>query len=81
MANGGYASGAIMTTFAEIVDAADQLTAEEQLTLLELLRRRLADRDRQQLVGDISNVRAEFSTGLAQPATAQQIMEEVERGA
>jgi hypothetical protein len=66
-----------MTTFAEIVDAADRLSADEQLTLLEILRRRLADRDRQQLVRDVADARAEFAGGGTQPASVQQIMDEV----
>ena len=70
-----------MTTFAEIVDAADRLSAEEQLTLLEILRRRLADRDRQQLVRDVADTRADFAGGSAQPASVKQIMDEVGGGA
>jgi hypothetical protein len=66
-----------MTTFAEIVDAADRLSADEQLTLLEILRRRLADRNREQLVRDVADARAEFMAGGAQPASVKQIMDEV----
>lgn len=32
-----------MTTFSEVVDAADNLSADEQETLLEILRRRIAN--------------------------------------
>jgi hypothetical protein len=71
----------MMTTFAEIVDAADRLSADEQLTLLEILRRRLAERDRQQLVRDVADARSEFASGAVEPATAKQIMDEVGGGA
>jgi hypothetical protein len=64
-------------TFADIVDAADRLSADEQLTLLEILRRRLAERDREQLVRDVAEARAEFAKGTTQPMTVKQLMDEV----
>jgi|tagenome__1003787_1003787.scaffolds.fasta_scaffold18671186_1 hypothetical protein len=67
-------------TFADIVNAADQLSADEQLTLLEILRRRLAEREREQLVRDVAEARAEFASGAAQPRTAKQLMDEVSGG-
>jgi hypothetical protein len=68
-------------TFADIVDAADRLSADEQLFLLELLSRRLAEQGRQQLVRDVADARAEFNSGGGQPATVKQIMGEVAGGA
>ena len=68
-------------TFADIVDAADRLSADEQLTLVEILRRRLAEREREQLVRDVAEARAEFATGSSQPATVKQLMDEVGGGA
>ena len=68
-------------TFADIVDAADRLSADEQLTLLEILRRRLAEREREQLVRDVADARAEFAGGGAQPVTVKQLMDEVGGGA
>jgi hypothetical protein len=70
-----------MTTFAEIVDATDHLSADEQLTLLEILRRRLAERDRQQLVRNVADARSGFASGATQPVSAKQIMDEVGGGA
>ena len=68
-------------TFADIVDAADRLSADEQLTLLEILRRRLAERDREQLVRDVAEARTEFANGATQPKTVKQLMDEVRGGA
>ena len=70
-----------MTTFAEIVDAADQLSTDEQQTLVEILNRRLADRNRERLVRDVKEARDEFANGTAQPAPVKQIMDEVSGGA
>jgi hypothetical protein len=68
-------------TFADIVDAADRLSADEQSTLLQILRRRLAEREREQLVRDVAEARAEFAGGSAQPSTVKQLIDEVSGGA
>lgn len=68
-----------MLTFADVVDAADKLSAEDQESLLELLRRRIAERNRPKLAADVAEARAEFVSGGARPATVQQIMDEVRR--
>ncbi len=66
-----------MTTFSEIVDAAGQLSADEQQTLLEILSRRLVEQNRKQLARDLAEARAEFANGIARPASVTQIMDEV----
>ena len=58
-----------MTTFSEIVEAADRLSVDEQETLIEILQRRIADRNRARLVRDVEEARDEFSRGLARPAS------------
>ena len=68
-----------MPTFADVVDAADRLSADEQESLLEILRRRIAERNRAKLADDVAEARAEFATGRARSATVQQIMDEVRR--
>lgn len=51
--------------FDEVVDAIDELTPDEQVELVHLIRCRLADRDRQRLVSDVSEARAEMAAGKA----------------
>lgn len=65
-----------MSTFAEVVDAADKLSADEQESLLGILRRRIAETNRAQLADDVAEARAEFVSGRARSATVQQIMDE-----
>lgn len=65
-----------MADFSDVVDAASDLSADEQETLLEILRRRLAERNRAQLVRDVDEARAEFADGRAQPASVSDIMDE-----
>ena len=63
-------------TFSDVVNATDELTAEEQETLLELLRRRLADRKRAQLARDVAEGRAEYASGRAKRMSVNEIMDE-----
>ncbi|HEX3599477.1 MAG TPA: hypothetical protein VHU84_05005 [Lacipirellulaceae bacterium] len=70
-----------MTTFAEIVDAADQLSADEQQTLVEILNRRLAERNRRQIVRDVADVGREFASGGGRVTSPNQIMDKVSGGA
>ncbi|MEO8497537.1 MAG: hypothetical protein ABI614_20910 [Planctomycetota bacterium] len=66
-----------MTTFSDVVDAADDLSVDEQETLVELLRRRIAKRNRDALVRDVADARAEFQTGQARASSVNDIMDEV----
>lgn len=66
-----------MATFSELVDAADKLSVDEQETLVEILRRRIAQRNRDALARDVAEARAEFRAGRARAASASDIMDEV----
>ena len=66
-----------MTTFSDVVDAADGLSVDEQETLVEILRRRIAKRNREALVRDVTDARAEFRSGQARNSTVSDIMDEV----
>lgn len=61
----------------EIVNAADNLSFDEQQTLLDILKRRVAEVRRKQLVQEVQEARDEFSKGQCQPASVQEIMKEV----
>jgi hypothetical protein len=66
-----------MPTFSDIVDAADSLSSDEQQVLLELLQRRIAERNRALLVREVAEARTEFAHGGAKPASVKDIMDEV----
>lgn len=46
--------------FFELVEAIDRLNIDEQSTLLEILRRRLAEQERKRVVADVADSRREF---------------------
>jgi hypothetical protein len=66
-----------MTTFSEIIDAASALSPDEQQTLLEIIGRRLAERNRAKLIRDVKEAQAEVMEGRARSASVQEIMDEV----
>jgi hypothetical protein len=66
-----------MPTFADIVEAADNLSVDEQETLLGILRRRIAERNRVELAREVAESRAEFASGRSQSVTVPQIMDEI----
>ena len=65
-----------MPTFADIVDAADKLSVDEQEALLEILRRRIATRNRAEIARDVQSARTEHASGQSHVATVAQIMDE-----
>ncbi len=64
-------------TFSDIVDAADDLSVDEQETLVGILQRRIAKRNRDALVRDVAEARGEFQTGQARVSSVGDIMDEV----
>jgi hypothetical protein len=63
--------------FAEVLDAADRLSPEEQETLIVILRRRLAEQGRKRLAAEVREARQEFAEGRCQPAGADDLMREI----
>ncbi|MBC1190460.1 hypothetical protein H0902_06395 [Microcystis aeruginosa BLCCF108] len=68
---------AIQTTFAEILEAAEQLPLEDQENLIHILQNRLRDQKRTELIRDVQEAQQEFAQGQCQPLTPEQIMEEI----
>jgi len=64
--------------FSDIVDAADGLSPDEQLALVGILQRRLAEKNRQAMLQDISESREAYDNGECQLATAKEIMDEIQ---
>jgi hypothetical protein len=67
----------IDSTFAEIVDATDRLSAVEQENLIDILQKRLRDRRRAEIVDNVRAAQQEFAEGKCQAATPAQLMQEI----
>jgi len=66
-----------MTNFSEVVDAADNLSVDEQESLIGILRRRIAERNRERLMREVTDARAEHESGQSRPGTVAEIMDEI----
>lgn len=64
-------------TFADLLEAAEQLQLEEQENLIHILKNRLRDRKRAQLFKDVAEAQQEFAQGKCKPMTPEQIIEEI----
>lgn len=65
------------TTFGEILEAASELTLDEQESLIGILQNRLRERRRKAVVRDVLEATEEFAEGKCQPVTPSQLMEEI----
>jgi hypothetical protein len=63
-------------SFSEVVDAASQLSLDEQVVLMEILHRRMIEKGREEILADVEESRREFREGQLRPATAEEIMKE-----
>ncbi|GAC1470801.1 MAG: hypothetical protein NVS2B14_17510 [Chamaesiphon sp.] len=67
----------IQTAFVEILEAAEQLSLEDQENLIDILQKRLQERRRAYLGKDVQEAQKEFAEGKCQPVTPEQFMEEI----
>ena len=64
-------------TFSAVLDAADALSPEEQETLVDILRHRIAESGRQRLIKEVQEARRDFAKGRCPEATVDEIMREI----
>ena len=65
------------TTFGNILDAADELSVEDQQDLVEILGRRLVEHRRDQLADDIREADREFGEGKCPPVSPDDLISEI----
>ncbi|MGB7414752.1 MAG: hypothetical protein WA902_11150 [Thermosynechococcaceae cyanobacterium] len=63
--------------FAEILDAIDQLSLDEQATLMDIVQHRLAAEERKQLVADVHAAQQEFAQGACKTTTVDALMTKI----
>jgi hypothetical protein len=63
--------------FGELLEAADQLTLEEQADLVEVLRRRISERRRDELAEEVREARQDYAAGRCAPATPADILKNI----
>jgi len=65
------------SSFDDALDAVEHLSAEDQETLLEVVKRRLAERRRNRLAAEIAEAQQEFANGSCTPAEPDQLLNEI----
>lgn len=64
-------------TFDEVLDAIEHLPADEQADLLEVVRRRLAERGRRRVIEEVEEARSQFRRGDAEPRGLDDLMRDL----
>ena len=64
------------TSFADALDAAEQLDPDAQVELVAVLNRRLAERGRERITATVEQARREFASGQSKPMSASEIVRE-----
>jgi hypothetical protein len=62
-----------MKDFATVLDSAESLSLDEQVELADILRLRIAEKRRAEIIAAVKESRAEFAAGKLKPATARAI--------
>ena len=65
--------------FSDALDIAEQLDPDDQVELVAILSRRLAERGRERLAATVAQARNEFAAGQCQPMTAAEIVREAQQ--
>jgi hypothetical protein len=65
-----------MERFSDIVDAVNDLPPDDQFALAQILKQRLAARERSEIVKDVAEARGEYQVEELKPRSAGSIMEE-----
>lgn len=65
------------TTFGDVLKAVEQLPIEDQENLILILKKRLRELKRTDLIQDVYSAQQEFEQGKCQPITPEELMEEI----
>jgi hypothetical protein len=63
--------------FADLVEMIDRLPLEQQESLVDVVRKRMADQERRRINTSIRSARREHARGRTRPATADELMREI----
>jgi len=64
-------------TFEEVLEAADKLSEAEREAIIDILRKRMIDRRRKEILAEVKQAQADFQKGICHPVTAGQIVKEI----
>ena len=66
-----------MKSYGQVLDSIEALPEDQQESLLDIVRKRLAERRRAELVKSVGEARKEFKSGKLRPTTSSEIMRKI----
>ena len=63
-----------MKSYGQVLDSIDALSEDQQESLLDIVRKRLAERRRATLIKSVGEAQKEFKSGKLRPVTSAEIM-------
>ena len=63
--------------FGEVLEAAGQLSPDEQAELIAVMNRRLAQAARAKVANDVRDAREEYLAGITSPSTPEDLLREI----
>ncbi len=66
-----------MKSYGQVLDSIEALPDEQQESLVDIVRKRLAERRRAALVKSVGAARKEFKSGKLRPASSSEIMRKI----
>jgi hypothetical protein len=63
--------------FADVLDAADRLSLEDQEHVVEILHHRIVERRREELANEIHQADEAFRAGQTEPRSAEELLREI----
>jgi hypothetical protein len=66
-----------MKSYGQVLDSIEALPEDQQESLVDIVRKRLAERRRDALIKSVGEARKEFKSGKLRPATPAEIMSKI----
>ncbi len=66
-----------LISFADVLEAVEQLSTEDQEALVEIVRRRASERGRKRMAAEAEEARREFAEGKCRPTTPGELIDEI----
>lgn len=66
-----------VTTFEEVLEAADRLSLEEQEAVMDIIRKRVIDERRKEIVDHVHEARKEYQEGRCRETSPDQVLKEI----
>jgi hypothetical protein len=63
--------------FSDLLERIERLSLDERSSLIEVVRKRIADEERRRIAASVRSARREHARGKAKPVTPEELMQEI----